>query len=280
LNSIRHSRRVIQWAVALLFLAVPLLNLTGRHFLSGNLLSFSFGPLTLADPLAVLQAYAATLSGTTAMFLAFGISLLCAFLLGSVFCSWLCPYGLFSEIAHSLGWRVGGLRRIRQGTGSAKAALIPFVLKAGIVCAGLALVALYCPVPLLNQLSMPGWYTRALQKAIQYREFLWGAVLPATALLVEIWTGKRWWCRYVCPQSVLISLAGLLLPARLRIGFIPRACACGKERPCLQACSLGLNPRKTNAAQRLQCTNCGDCVDACRRRGGALRLAFGQSEEI
>ena len=43
------------------------------------------------------------------------LSLGLALLLGRVFCSWICPYGFFSELAYRLRWRRGGERlQVRQ----------------------------------------------------------------------------------------------------------------------------------------------------------------------
>ncbi|MDR2574658.1 MAG: 4Fe-4S binding protein [Desulfovibrio sp.] len=272
MSALSPLRRATQWAVVLLFLGVPLLNATGNHIVSGNLFSFSAGPLTLADPLAVLQACAGALSGTPTMLWAAGLTLLAAAVLGPVFCSWICPYGLFSELACK------ALRRGRNNTPGARPRLAfhAFAVKTGIVCAGFLTIALY-PSPWLNQLSMPGWCTRVPQHVVLYREILWGAGLVLSVLTVEVLAGRRLWCRYICPQSVLVCLAGMLLPARLRIRFNPKACTCGKANPCASACSLFLNPRSGGAAQRLQCTNCGDCVNACRKKGNALSFVCGSA---
>jgi ferredoxin-type protein NapH len=125
---------------------------------------------------------------------------------------------------------------------------------------------------------MPGWYSRVLQEIVFSGEFSQGAALLFPALLAgEFLSGRRFWCLYLCPQSVAISLAGALLPGRLRVRCRKQACVCGRTNfPCGERCSLGLDPRTADLAFRLQCANCGDCVDACRGRGGALRFAFGK----
>ena len=270
-RSIRFWRRLVQTGVALAFIAIPLLNRMEIHVLAGNFLSFNLAGIPLADPLAALQVAAGVLSGTTAMLVGAGISLLLACLLGPVFCAWICPFGLLSELCH------------REKTADAKdsppARAASFAGKALLAAAGLLAVLLLAPTPLLNQLSMPGWYSRAMQHAFLYRDALWGVVIIIPAvLLAERLSGKRFWCRYVCPQSVLISLAGLTLPGRFRVRFAPRSCTCpASARPCISACSLGLNPRRIGKAQYLQCTNCGDCVDVCRTKGRALTFVFGKT---
>lgn len=269
-------RRLAQSAVALAFVAVPVLNTLEINHLSGNFLSFNFAGLPLADPLAVAQAAAGSGAATQAMFVGAGVALLLAAVMGAVFCSWICPFGLLSELTHPK--RPGGFDSKTLPAVSSR----PFLLKLGLVAAGLALVVTLAPVPFLNQLSMPGWYSRALQHAALYKEVLWGAALCIPlVLLLERGCGKRFWCRYCCPQSVLIALSGMLFPRRWRVRFARKRCTCkASDHVCAAVCSLDLQPRSMTAAQRLQCTNCGDCVDACKGRGGALSLGFGGQHEM
>lgn len=292
--SIRFPRRLIQLGCALTFVAIPFLNRAEFNALSGNLLSFNFAGLTLADPLAALQVMLSSYSidpAVTGFLIALGI----AFLLGPVFCSWLCPYGFLSELLHRSApdktaeeqgalqtrqspFREGAVRG-KKGGGLPES---PFMLRLCIVFFGLVLTSSIVPFPLLNQLSMPGWYTRALQHLALDTGMLWGGlVFLLAALLLEFIVRKRIWCRYLCPQSVLISLAGLLFPKRLQVGFKARSCNCpANDRACGKACSLALDPRRPgDLAQRAQCTNCGDCVDACRSRGKALSMRFGKEEK-
>ncbi|MDR2054823.1 MAG: 4Fe-4S binding protein [Desulfovibrio sp.] len=267
--SIRPFRRTAQAGVALLFAVVPALNRMEITALSGNFFFFNIAGIPLADPLSVLQVAAGAFSVTTAMCAGAGLALLLALLMGPVFCSWLCPYGFFSELAHALG--------AKRASGTTFSRSASFASKLLIVCVGLLAVFLFAPVPLLNQLSMPGWYSRAMQHAVFYREALACALIFPALLAAEFLSGRRFWCLYLCPQSVLISLAGALLPGRLRVRFSGRSCTCAKpERPCRARCSLGLDPRSADLRQRLQCSNCGDCVDACRKNGRALRFSFGR----
>lgn len=273
IRSIRPWRRLVQIGVVLAFIAIPLLNRKEINALAGNFLSFNFAGLPLADPLAALQVMAGTFSTTPSMLIGLGFALLLAALMGPVFCAWICPYGFFSELLHrdraSLDTKDVPPVRGRSFAG-----------KALLVLAGLLAVMLFLPTPVLNQLSMPGWYSRVMQQAVLYQNVLWGALLLIFLVLLAEWvSGRRFWCRYVCPQSVLISLAGLVLPGRFGVRFTRKSCTCpATDRACLKTCSLHLNPREQNPAQRLQCTNCGDCIDACGKRGGALHFGLGKRD--
>ncbi len=278
LRSIAFWRRLIQTGVLLAFVFIPLANKAGLHALSGNFLSFNAAGLPLADPLACLQVFAGVFSGTSSMLVGAGLVLLLALLLGPVFCAWICPYGLLSELTSAAFRKAPPPKEAEKRKKVITAR--PFGLKLLIVCLGLAGIVLFAPMPLLNQLSMPGWYSRLMQHAVLYGQILWGGVaLIGLVLLAEGVAGKRLWCRWLCPQSVLISLAGNILPQRLQVRFTRKACTCpASDRPCLAACSLALNPRKITTAQSLQCTNCGDCIEACSLRGKALDFGFGKKE--
>ena len=285
LRSIRLPRRLVQIGCALAFIAIPFLNKAEVNTVSGNFLAFNAAGVPLGDPLAALQVLAASFGGTGPMLLGALLTLLVAFSLGPVFCSWLCPYGLLSELVH------GTVAPARQEITEKKPAEHPldekkkskgpsgrpFISRLAVAAAGLLLVVALVPFPLLNQLSMPGWYSRTLQHIALYHNVLWGGIIfLLLMLLLEKLLGKRVWCRYFCPQSVLISLAGLIFPWRLQVVFKRKSCTCpASDRPCAKKCSLALNPRAPRElSQRVQCTNCGDCVDACRSRGKALSMGF------
>jgi ferredoxin-type protein NapH len=276
---LKARRRALQCAVALLFVVVPLLNVSGWHFLSGNLFSFSVGPLPLADPLASGQVWAASGALTASMLAGAGLPLLLALVLGPVFCSWLCPYGLFSELVFRFRAKASPMNGIDKAAqrGAKKAAARPLYFKICLVCAAFAFIVFCSPAPWLNQLSMPGWYSSALQHAALHEDVLWGAGIVIAVLALEVLSGRRLWCHYVCPQSVPLCLAGMILPGRVRVRFTAKACL-GRncDRACAAACSLGLNPRATGAARNPLCTNCGDCLAACRERGRALNFGSGR----
>lgn len=267
--SIRRVRRAAQLATVLAFIAIPALNARELSFFTGNMLAFSAGGVPLADPLAMLQVAVASFSATPSMIAGAGLSLALAAVMGPIFCSWICPFGFLSELVH----RNGGERTGGNGSVSGR----PFLAKAALVCAGLLFILAAQPAPVLSQLSMPGWFTRFWQHAIIHRAMLLPAAVGIPALLLlESAARKRLWCRYVCPQSVLISLAGLALAKRFLVRFNKRACTCqGSDQVCRKTCSLGLNPREAGLAQKALCTNCGDCIDACAARGCALSFGFG-----
>jgi len=268
--SLRFTRRAVQTAVLVLMALVPALNARGLHGLGGNFFYFEAFGLPLADPLAALQVFAS--SGAWGWRLAAGAAcaLALAAALGPVFCSWVCPFGLLSELGNAL--------RGPRARGAARGPSRAFGVRLALAAAGLCVVGLAGLPPLLNHLSLPGWYARAWQEGSW--EVLAAPAVPvlACALALEALAGRRLWCRWLCPQSVLPALSGRLNPWSLRVRFSPARCTCGKAAPCRGACTLELDPRRPGGPG-LECTNCGDCVGACARRGRALSLSLARDAD-
>jgi ferredoxin-type protein NapH len=260
-------RRLTQVALVGLMAAVPFLCLKDVTWITGGYFAVDVLGLPLGDPLAALQALASSGGLAGRALLGAGLALGLALALGPVFCFWACPYGLASELVRSLRARIKPRPRPLGDRGS-------FRTRALVAGAGLALVAALAQPPLLNLLSMPGWWSRFFQH-LALDGALWPALAFVLALALESVLGRRVWCRFLCPQSVLLSLARRFSPVALRVRFDKRRCVCAKGREgCLAACSLDLDPR-LGQGTALACGNCGDCVTACTSRGRALSFGLG-----
>lgn len=274
LGLLKTTRRAVQVSVALAFVFIPLLNSKGINWVYGNLLSFNLAGVPLVDPLAVLQVFIQGWSAPNKLLIGAGIVLALALVLGTVFCSWACPFGLLSELTNSLSRRLFPLRKRRSPTGTEMAA------KTIGVVAILVFLAVFAAPPLLNQASMPGWYSRIFQMVFLQGYWSWAIVVIAAILLAELLFVRRIWCRYLCPQSLILSWVQTLNPYRLKIGFNPKQCQCkGTDDPCGDYCSLDLKPRTFNSDLEPLCNNCGDCVAVCKKRGGALHYQAKQRRQ-
>ncbi len=269
--SITTCRRVCQLTIIILFIAVPILNKSRYSLLYGNLLSFQFWVIPLADPLAVLQLTLKNFYITLEICIGAFLPLLLAFLLGTVFCSWLCPFGFLSEMSLHLSRKV--LPRSYKGLAVYSNG---FLLKCSIFTVGIAFFLVFSTTPILNQMSLPGWYTRFFQYLFGQGYVSLSIIVIVAVLCLDFLARKRIWCRYVCPQSVLISFAKRANRKGLRVRFESEKCLCrnGAKEHCTLACTLSLHPKTVGVVGDLECTNCGECVDACKNIGGALRFGF------
>ncbi|MBC2716070.1 MAG: 4Fe-4S binding protein [Desulfobacteraceae bacterium] len=272
---IRIWRRTIQTGVAVFFIMLPILNAEGFSFIWGNFLNIHVGSLTFSDPLAVLQVIVKNQYLPVGLLISAGMVLVIAFCLGTVFCSWICPFGLLSELVNSLAcrvwpWKSSLCKIFKNG----------FAVKAVVFCAGFLFVCGFCSSPVLNLMSLPFQYSNIFQYFF-IQKYLSAVIwFIGTILLVEFLFRTRLWCRWICPQSVLLIVAKQFNPFRLKVVFEKEKCVGSKAPcPCQKACSLDLDPRRLNSRIEAECTNCGDCVDTCRKTGGALALGFGQRKK-
>jgi len=270
-NTIHVWRRTAQTAVAVLFIILPLLNAAGFNFIWGNFLNIHVGSLTFSDPLAVFQVIVKNRYLPVGLLISAGMVLAIAFFLGTVFCSWICPFGLLSELVNSLACRV----RAKKGR-KINIRKSGFAVKAVIFCAGFFASVVFFSSPVLNRVSLPFQYSNVFLYLFDQKYFSPAIWFVGAILLTEFLFRTRIWCRWICPQSVLLAVAKQFNPFRLRIVFREEKCVGSKAPcPCQKACSLDLDPRGLNKGFETQCTNCGDCVDACREAGGALGLRIG-----
>ena len=267
-------RRAAQLLVVAGLCALPWVNAAGWRGVSGSFFALDFLGIPFADPVGAAQVAAMGFLPAGRLLGGALLSLGLALLLGRVFCSWVCPYGLLSELVYTLRWRQSVARLVVRQAFWGKILLLVLGLVA----------ALGVGFPVLGIVSLPGELSLLPVLAWQGDEawaLLGAAAVPLVALLLEFATGKRLWCRFVCPQSVLLGAAAKCLPKSvrgLRINWRAEKCTCKGKAPCQQACSLDLNPRRKGGPERHDCTHCGDCVSTCAAYGKALGWAAKEGE--
>jgi ferredoxin-type protein NapH len=248
--------------------------------LGGNAWSAQVGSISLTDPLAAAESFAASRRTVNAMIVSLLVPLAVTLLLGRVFCSWLCPMGLLLELTGKLR----GLSRFLE--------LPPFDLrfpratKFLMLALGLALAALWS-VPVLGSLYPPAVLSREASGLVSmlYERaetgacgWTWDGLSAASLFLLgivlfELLISERWWCRYVCPGGALYALLGRFRPVRVRRD--PGRCtACGE---CVRVCGMGLAPMMDRMG--MECDNCGLCISHCDDGALAYALSVGKRRE-
>jgi len=263
-------RRTIQTGVAVLFIILPLLNQAGFSFVWGNFLNMHVSSLTFSDPLAVLQVIVRNRYLPMGLLMGAGMVLAIAFFLGIVFCSWICPFGLLSELVNKVSCRVWP-KKFKKNKIQKKG----FAIKAAIFCAGFFAFWVFFNSPILNLVSMPFQYSNIFQYLFMQKYLSPAIWFMIAILLAEFLFQTRLWCRWICPQSVLLAITKQFNLFGLKIIFKQKNCIRSKAPfPCQKACSLDLDPKNLHGWDLAQCTNCGDCVDACGKTGKALVYTF------
>lgn len=258
-----RRRRAVQIAAALFYLALPVAHLAGLRAVAGNLAALRIGPLDLIEPAAGLSG--AISAGTITLGLALGLLpvVLLALTLGPVLCSWICPWGLVSELVDKLPWRA---RRHPWGRVAWRDLRWPrAVVLACLVMAGMVLAS-----PLAATISAPRLVTNLPLELIYLRILspVTGGLLLAL-LALELFGPRRIWCRALCPVGSTANY--LRTPLTLAPRFDSTSCHCPGRPPCQTDCPWGIDPRVMKTYDG--CTNCFACIETCP--SGSLDSAFG-----
>lgn len=236
------GRRAMQLAV----LGLLLSPLWSRTVFEGTLASAALFGLQLSDPLATLQLLLLTGSLPLAMLTGSGLILTVYGLLGGrVFCGWVCPVHLLTDLAEYLP---GVRQRPYRGLAGKFVAL-------GVT----ALLSLLFAVPAFETVSPIGVAVRSLTFGAGS-----GLLLLVLIVLVEMFWVRRLWCRSLCPLGAVYALLGRISP--LKVTYAPERCIhCDR---CSQVCFVPevLVPSLDQAATRVssgECSRCGACIGVC-----------------
>lgn len=256
-------RRLSQLGILVLFLTGPL---AGVWIVTGNLsASMTLGVLPLTDPLLLAQS---ALSGAwpVASGVIGAVIVLAFYALvgGRVFCSWVCPVNLVTDLAAWLGRRFD-IRATGRLSRDLRYWLLALVLLFPLVTG--VIVWEY-----LNPVSM------AHRGLIFGMGWAW-AVLVAV-LLYDLLMVRRGWCGHLCPVGAFYGLVGARAAVRVSAEGRARCDDCMDcfhicpepqvIKPALKGAALGRGPVITD----LNCTNCGRCIDVCSKRVFRFRAGF------
>ena len=248
------ARRAVQLGILALFLVGPWF---GWWIVKGNLSSsLTLDVLPLTDPLLLIQVLlAGHLPETVAIT---GAIIVLAFYLlvgGRVYCSWVCPVNMVTDLAEWLRMRLnikgGGhlSRRTRYW-------MLGLVLILPVATGALAW-------ELINPVSM-------LHRGLIFGMGLAWAVVGGIFLL-DFLIARRAWCGHLCPVGAFYGLIGRV--SLLRVSAANRqACddcmdcfaVCPEQQviaPALKGEAKGLGPVIDDGL----CTNCGRCIDVCAK---------------
>ena len=244
-------RRVTQIGILLMFFGTLHWGwlLMGTPLLRGNLSASEFiGIIPLADPFAVLQQLVSGHWLHTTVLLGAAILLLFYVIAGRVFCAWICPMNMVTDLAGWLRSKLGmnDLFRLSRSTRY-------WILVMALVLSALMGVAAFEWVSPISML---------------HREIIYGVGLGLTAALgifiFDLLILKHGWCGHLCPLGAFYGLLGK--KAWLRVRFDDRSCThCGE---CARVCPEPhvLNFRKAAEKGRVdygECTNCARCIPIC-----------------
>lgn len=252
----RPARRLVQMAFVAFLACAPFLDLF-RFDLSGRYLIF------LSRPIWPQEFYFFLLLVLMFIFFFTAVTLV----LGRVWCGWLCPQTILSEVAV----QVANFIRRRRGPARALGVIVAVLALIG-TGLGIGFVA-------LSYLVNPRDLWRTLWEG-RWPTILWLASgLTAAAVIGDLAFLRHRFCQAACPYGMIQAF--LTDQNTLRIRFLTeRARDCINCYRCSLVCPMELEPRKQKL--QLECINCAECIVACeevlRPRGlaGLIEFSFGQ----
>jgi ferredoxin-type protein NapH len=243
------SRRITQIAVLYLFFSG---NAYGWNVLRGNLSSAKvLDSIPLSDPFAVLQSYSAGAPlATDVMIGALLILLFYAVLGGRIFCGWVCPVNMVTDLANKI-------RTLCKMDTSQKSWDFKREVRYWIIALSLVMSAVL-GVAAFEWISPIG----ALHRGVIYGMGAgWTFVL--VVFLFDLFAVKNGFCGHICPLGGFYSLIGRF--GFLRIGYDNNKCtSCMK---CVEICPekqvLHMVGKQSGAVLSGECINCGRCIEEC-----------------
>lgn len=171
------------------------------------------------------------------------------FLMGPVFCGWVCPYGFLQDLAAKLG-RFLGLPRLRLPKPIQKVLVIGRYL--------LFLLVLFISADFIFSLL-------SLDPRANFENVLGGNLLTAAGwtimglfLLIGVFFDRPF-CNYLCVEGAKYGIYGLFRP----ITITRRASSCVNCGKCDKACPMQIEVSTHSQVRSAQCINCMACTAAC-----------------
>ncbi|MGF1735183.1 quinol dehydrogenase ferredoxin subunit NapH [Photobacterium satsumensis] len=255
-------RRSCQLLIIALFMIGPTLGV-----LRGNLsASTLFDTVPLTDPLILLQTIAAGHWPELAALLGGAIVVgFYALLAPRVFCAWVCPLNMVTDLAAWLRRKLG-IKLSYRWPSSLRYWLLP-VLLLGSAVSGTVLWSWIDPVAALHRGLVFGMGA--------------GWVLILLVFLLDLVLVEHGWCGHLCPLGATYGVIGR--KSLVRITATNRE-ACNKCMDCYNVCpepEVLRQPLKGGDRKVMSqdCISCGRCIDVCSEEVLEFKIRIGANKD-
>ncbi len=190
----------------------------------------------------------------------FLMALATAILLKRGFCSWVCPFGLLTEVLnrlHKLIFRkdIKLPAFIDYPLRSVKYLLLAFFLWA--IVLKMNTVALdhfiYSPYNMVADIKMLYFFT-------DITPFAFWVLVALVVLSILI---RNFWCRYLCPYGALLGAISFLSIIKVR----RNVATCTNCQKCTRTCPVDIKVHKATSVISDECHACLKCVAVCPETG-------------
>jgi ferredoxin-type protein NapH len=227
-------------------------NYWGFRFLQGNLSSsLLMGTIPLSDPFATIQMFFAGSIITLNLFVgALIITIFYMLVGGRVFCSWVCPVNIITDVANFV-------REKFDFNSIQKKQPISKNLRYWILALSL----------ILSYILGVGAFEFVSPISITHRGLIFGLGLSWTAMLIiflfDLFILKNGWCGHICPLGGFYSVIGKF--SLIRVDHTKENCTnCMKCKVvCPESHVLFMVNKQSLKVLNTECTNCGRCIEVC-----------------
>ena len=266
LSTYHRKRRLVQALTTGAIIALPFLNLFRMDI--PTLRFYFFNSVLWLDEFYLLFL---------AMMLVLWVIVIFAMLYGRVWCGWMCPQTVVSELARWWEGRMRRLFRVPRSGGARWRRVAAFAA----ILAGTVLVSLFIGFNMVAFFVDPLAMLRAI--AAGTLPSVTGTIIAGIGALVTadalFWREK--FCAKACPYGMMQMLVtdGKTQIVQYRT---ERAGECIECKACLRVCSMGIDIRES--PYQSECIQCGECVDACAQilarmeKPTLIRFAWGTHE--
>lgn len=211
---------------------------------------------------------------------------------GRVYCSVICPLGVFQDIISWINGKRGKKNRMRFSYSPAKnwlryGVLVLFIIALAAGAASLAaLIAPYSAYGrIASSLFAPLWkwgnnilayFAERLDSYAFYSTEVWSgslsafivAIVTCIILFTLAWKNGRTWCNTICPVGTVLGFLSRFSLLKVRID----ADKCKECSLCTRQCKASCIDWKNHSIDYSRCVACFDCLDACRH--GAITYTW------
>lgn len=213
-------------------------------------------------------------------------------LFGRIYCSVICPLGVFQDLVSWINGRRSRKARMRFTYSRAKNWLRygMLVLFTAALVAGIgSFVAMLDPYSaygrIVSNLFAPLWqwgnnllafFAERIDSYAFYKTDVWlrsltTFIIAAVTLVVIVvlaWRNGRTWCNTICPVGTVLGFISRFSLFKVRID----AEKCKSCSLCARACKASCIDYKNHSIDHSRCVDCFDCMDTCTH--GAISWTF------
>ena len=265
--SYRGKRWLVVISIHLLFFLSFSIDI---QILEGTLNGSRFLGFHLIDVFTTMEVFVATHHIPINMIIG-TVTILVVYLLigGRTYCSWVCPYGILSEIGEKINNTLVQKKLIKNHSFDHRvhhAFWLIFLLLS--FTSGYLVFELVNVVGILSRFIVYGWSV--------------ALVWVLTVFILEIFIARRAWCKYLCPVGTTYGYIGKVSATRIEWNNNCDHCMVCHD-VCFENHILELTKSKYDAKRKekgitrqmvtgVDCTLCGRCVDVCH--ADALNYTF------